>query len=184
MISLSFHIMHIYLYVIFVLLSEFAVTHFWECMKPLGVGPCPRRRQSCCVVGSKMFLFGGTSPKDNYEDMTPPEDDAFSEESTDRRLKDHNDLHVLDFGFSRKRVETDKNRGDGKGALLKYEEGRIGPCHKVHGRTKPENAVPDQSGDPKAGHLLASKGASGFARSDDITKQDNSKALKPHWMIP
>ena len=30
--------------------------------------------------------------------MTPSEDDGFSEESTDRRLKDHNDLHVLDFG--------------------------------------------------------------------------------------
>lgn len=73
------------------------VSQHWECVKPLGVGPCPRRRQSCCVVGSRMFLFGGTSPKENYEDMTPPDDDAFSEESTDRRLKDHNDLHVLDF---------------------------------------------------------------------------------------
>lgn len=30
--------------------------------------------------------------------MTPTDDDAFSEESTDRKLKDHNDLHVLDFG--------------------------------------------------------------------------------------
>lgn len=38
------------------------------------------------------------SPKENYEDMTPAEDDAYSEELTDRRLKDHNDLHVLDFG--------------------------------------------------------------------------------------
>ncbi|KAK3863462.1 hypothetical protein Pcinc_030769 [Petrolisthes cinctipes] len=72
-------------------------TNHWERVKPLGKGPCPRRRQSCCLVGSKMFLFGGTSPKDNYEDEIYSEEEIFGEESTDRRLKDHNDLHVLDF---------------------------------------------------------------------------------------
>ncbi|XP_047468874.1 kelch domain-containing protein 3-like isoform X1 [Penaeus chinensis] len=71
------------------------VLHVWEGVKPLGQGPCPRRRQSCCVVGSKMFLFGGTSPKENYDEI--PEEDPNGEEQTDRRLKDHNDLHVLDF---------------------------------------------------------------------------------------
>lgn len=106
------------------------VLHVWEEVKPLGQGPCPRRRQSCCVVGSKMFLFGGTrqlnytwslgmyikrylkmylnienkyyflslfsSPKENYDEIL--EEDPNGEEQTDRRLKDHNDLHVLDFG--------------------------------------------------------------------------------------
>ncbi|ROT71035.1 hypothetical protein C7M84_010661 [Penaeus vannamei] len=71
------------------------VLHVWEEVKPLGQGPCPRRRQSCCVVGSKMFLFGGTSPKENYDEIL--EEDPNGEEQTDRRLKDHNDLHVLDF---------------------------------------------------------------------------------------
>ncbi|KAK8726179.1 hypothetical protein OTU49_010407 [Cherax quadricarinatus] len=72
------------------------VTSHWEEVTPLGKGPCPRRRQSCCVVNSKMFLFGGTSPKDNYEEVTTQEEGAL-EEQTDRHLKDHNDLHVLDF---------------------------------------------------------------------------------------
>ncbi|XP_042222819.1 kelch domain-containing protein 3-like [Homarus americanus] len=73
------------------------MTRHWEEVEPLGKGPCPRRRQSCCVVGSKMFMFGGTSPKDNVEEVTALEDDVYGEELTDRRLKDHNDLHVLDF---------------------------------------------------------------------------------------
>lgn len=45
----------------------------------------------------KYFYFF-CSPKDNYEEVTYSEDDVYGEESTDRRLKDHNDLHVLDFG--------------------------------------------------------------------------------------
>ncbi|KAK7027367.1 kelch domain-containing protein 3 [Halocaridina rubra] len=69
-------------------------TRQWSEVHPRGTGPCPRRRQSCCVVGSRMFLFGGTSPNENFNEA---EDLQFIEDSTDRRLKDHNDLHVLDL---------------------------------------------------------------------------------------
>lgn len=48
------------------------------------------------MYGKYFYFF--CSPKDNYEEVTYSEDDVYGEESTDRRLKDHNDLHVLDFG--------------------------------------------------------------------------------------
>lgn len=32
----------------------------WKCVKPLGHGPCDRRRQACVVAGDRVFLFGGT----------------------------------------------------------------------------------------------------------------------------
>lgn len=32
----------------------------WKKIKPLGLHPCERRRQSCIVVGKRMYLFGGT----------------------------------------------------------------------------------------------------------------------------
>lgn len=70
-------------------------TRQWGEVKPLGEGPCPRRRQSCCVVGTKMFLFGGTSPNENYNEAEDPIL-GFADHS-DRSLKDHNDLHVLDL---------------------------------------------------------------------------------------
>lgn len=73
----------------------------WELVHPRGDGPCPRRRQSCCIVASRMFLFGGTSPHENFEDNI--EDDELDEiAATDRRLMDHNDLHVLDLSPSLK----------------------------------------------------------------------------------
>lgn len=34
----------------------------WKKIEPKGKGPCPRRRQCCCIVGDKIVLFGGTSP--------------------------------------------------------------------------------------------------------------------------
>lgn len=32
----------------------------WKKIEPKGKGPCPRRRQCCCIVGDKIVLFGGT----------------------------------------------------------------------------------------------------------------------------
>ncbi|KTG32489.1 hypothetical protein cypCar_00025101, partial [Cyprinus carpio] len=32
----------------------------WKKVEPKGKGPCPRRRQCCCMVGDHIILFGGT----------------------------------------------------------------------------------------------------------------------------
>lgn len=32
----------------------------WESIKTMGESPSKRRRQSCLVVGDRMYLFGGT----------------------------------------------------------------------------------------------------------------------------
>ncbi|XP_063426768.1 kelch domain-containing protein 3-like [Mytilus trossulus] len=60
----------------------------WSMVKLKGKGPCARRRQCCCVIGNKVFLFGGTSPS-----VKP----AIPNQNNDSDLTDHSDLHVLDF---------------------------------------------------------------------------------------
>lgn len=35
-------------------------TASWTKIEPKGKGPCPRRRQCCCMVGDRIMLFGGT----------------------------------------------------------------------------------------------------------------------------
>ncbi|PVD26303.1 hypothetical protein C0Q70_13974 [Pomacea canaliculata] len=62
-------------------------TKTWSLLKVRGEGPCPRRRQSCCLVGSKVFLFGGTSPSPNQD----------PDERAEHNLVDHSDLHILDM---------------------------------------------------------------------------------------
>ncbi|GLH07303.1 hypothetical protein R5R35_003214 [Gryllus longicercus] len=71
----------------------------WELVQTLGTSPSPRRRQSCLVVGEKVFLFGGTSP---YPGAPPevPGDDELQIEGPDSKLMDHSDMHVLDFSPS------------------------------------------------------------------------------------
>uniref|UniRef100_F7GKU4 Kelch domain containing 3 n=1 Tax=Monodelphis domestica TaxID=13616 RepID=F7GKU4_MONDO len=61
------------------------VSFSWKKIEPKGKGPCPRRRQCCCIVGDKIVLFGGTSPS--------PEEGLGDEFD----LMDHSDLHILDF---------------------------------------------------------------------------------------
>ncbi|KAI1284994.1 Kelch domain-containing protein 3 [Halotydeus destructor] len=56
--------------------------------------PCPRRRQSCVLVGDKLYLFGGTSPIPENESQ---ESGFFYFNGVDNRLKDQADLYVLDF---------------------------------------------------------------------------------------
>lgn len=36
------------------------VTSVWSQFYPRGTPPCARRRQSCCLNGDRVFLFGGT----------------------------------------------------------------------------------------------------------------------------
>lgn len=60
----------------------------WSQLKPRGEPPCPRRRQCCCLVADRVFLFGGTSP--NTETASEME----------YELTDHSDLHVLDMAPS------------------------------------------------------------------------------------
>lgn len=57
----------------------------WNIVKPHGKPPTPRRRQVGIVKGSRLFLFGGTSP---YPHATAQEQ-AF--------LIDNNDTNILDF---------------------------------------------------------------------------------------
>lgn len=37
-----------------------AESFVWTKVEPSGKGPCPRRRQCCCMVGDRIILFGGT----------------------------------------------------------------------------------------------------------------------------
>ncbi|XP_031820685.1 kelch domain-containing protein 3 isoform X3 [Sarcophilus harrisii] len=64
------------------------VSFSWKKIEPKGKGPCPRRRQCCCIVGDKIVLFGGTSPS--------PEEGLGDEFD----LMDHSDLHILDFNVA------------------------------------------------------------------------------------
>nr|CAD7588620.1 unnamed protein product [Timema genevievae] len=96
----------------------------WCEVFPHGTPPSKRRRQSCLVVGRRLFLFGGTSPMLEAhtvlpvpEDMEPGEIEELMavplEEQGDVNimemeiivdgevvLMDHNDLHVMDFETS------------------------------------------------------------------------------------
>lgn len=71
----------------------------WKELKPKGIGPEPRRRQALCQVGSKLFLFGGTSPYTGppiY--FTPAQLDLMPEQDeTMDKLMDHADMFVLDL---------------------------------------------------------------------------------------
>lgn len=43
--------------------------------------------------------------------------------------------------------------------------------------------MPDPSGEPEAGYIVAAQGASGAAGGDDVAQQDNSEAAQPHRLI-
>ncbi|KAJ9595231.1 hypothetical protein L9F63_013468 [Diploptera punctata] len=73
------------------------VRNEWQLVKPLGKVPSKRRRQSCLVVGDKVFLFGGTSPYSGQNLHSLEELDDNHGEGLDAKLMDHNDLHILDF---------------------------------------------------------------------------------------
>lgn len=70
----------------------------WTRITTAGEGPCPRRRQCCVLIGSKLYLFGGTSPvmSDTYTR------ELYIHSLTDPSLEDHCDLYILDFAPSLK----------------------------------------------------------------------------------
>jgi len=108
------------------------VSFTWKKIEPKGKGPCPRRRQCCCIVGDKIVLFGGTrlggkqgGLKEGPKSVTAWE--AFEQEGLMGSLSsflhlffdpyspspeeglgdefdliDHSDLHILDFSPSLK----------------------------------------------------------------------------------
>lgn len=69
-----------------------SATMQWSPVNPPGHSPSPRRRQCACVVNSKVYLFGGTSPKypNNKVKIIGQEPE----------LIDRSDLFILDFGMS------------------------------------------------------------------------------------
>ncbi|CAM9686602.1 kelch domain-containing protein 3 isoform X1 [Lethenteron reissneri] len=69
-------------------------TMTWQRMEVREKGPCPRRRQCCCLIGDQAILFGGTSPC--------PEQGMGDEFN----LMDHSDLYILDFAPSLKTLCT------------------------------------------------------------------------------
>jgi hypothetical protein len=69
-------------------------TLLWTELCPGGQGPKPRRRQACVLVEDRIFLFGGTSPKENREECMDEWNDMDSDEPD---LTDHADLYILDF---------------------------------------------------------------------------------------
>lgn len=66
----------------------------WSQVKIHREGPCARRRQCCCMVGDRLFLFGGTSPTPNQTGSRQRMEEF---DPNDMTLMDHSDLHVLDF---------------------------------------------------------------------------------------
>ena len=61
----------------------------WKKLTPSGEGPCSRRRQTCCVIGNRMFLYGGAMPV--------PGASPSSDEDDPPNLLDMGDLFILDF---------------------------------------------------------------------------------------
>jgi len=68
----------------------------WTIVKIWGKGPCARRRHGCCMVGDKLYIFGGTSPYPSGV-QPPPSLMLHMQDGIDPSLMDHNDLYVLDF---------------------------------------------------------------------------------------
>uniref|UniRef100_T1J5X1 Kelch domain-containing protein 3 n=1 Tax=Strigamia maritima TaxID=126957 RepID=T1J5X1_STRMM len=76
------------------------VSCVWSSVKVENSGPCPRRRQCCCVIKDRVFLFGGTSPYPSGQH--PPPTHALHDPTDPSSLMDHNDLYILDFAPSLK----------------------------------------------------------------------------------
>lgn len=92
----------------------------WKKIEPKGKGPCPRRRQCCCIVGDKIVLFGGTrlgaglgkgpvcnisgfceglrvGPAPTSSSLRPSSPSPEEGLGDEFDLIDHSDLHILDF---------------------------------------------------------------------------------------
>ncbi|XP_017089188.2 kelch domain-containing protein 3 [Drosophila bipectinata] len=98
-------------------------TKLWNLVRGNGKAPTARRRQCAIVMGTKMFLFGGTSPRTgatpiaNSSTTTTPTQDAAAAvvaaaavaggaAASSVVLIDYSDLHVLDFEPTLKTLAT------------------------------------------------------------------------------
>jgi len=83
----------------------------WEKLNPSGKGPGPRRRQAFCLVGSQIFVFGGTSPYNGPPiSFTPSQLQFMPEQMRDGetlKLIDHSEMFVLDLAPSLKTLCID-----------------------------------------------------------------------------
>ncbi|KAE9552342.1 hypothetical protein FO519_004467 [Halicephalobus sp. NKZ332] len=71
------------------------LTNVWTRLLPEGHSPCPRRRHCSCLVGQKVFIFGGTAPNKQKT-------------KSGKLLIDLSDTHVLDYSASLKILVTRK----------------------------------------------------------------------------
>ncbi|GFY63230.1 kelch domain-containing protein 3 [Trichonephila inaurata madagascariensis] len=74
------------------------VSHVWTEMRVQGKPPCPRRRHCSVVVEDILYLFGGSSPKNDDNRSFFSEGFIY--------LREHSDLYVLDFFPTLKRLAT------------------------------------------------------------------------------
>jgi hypothetical protein len=112
----------------------------WEQIIPFGApAPNPRRRQSLCRVGSKIYLFGGTSPYTGPPLFFTPEQLAMlpqQDEDNSTKLMDHNDLYVLDLNPSLKtlamlQVKNNQLSTEGLPATILRELFYMSACNKI-----------------------------------------------------
>lgn len=79
------------------------VKNEWSRLETAGDGPCPRRRQCCVLIGSKLYLFGGTSPTSIYSSHASSLQTNYTQGPP---LEDHCDLYILDFAPSLKTLAS------------------------------------------------------------------------------
>jgi len=83
----------------------------WQELTPSGKGPGPRRRQAFCLVGSQIFVFGGTSPYNGPPIRFTPTQLQFMpeqmREGEQLKLIDHSEMFVLDLQPSLKTLCID-----------------------------------------------------------------------------
>jgi len=92
-------------------------TKLWNLIRANGKAPTARRRQCAIVMGTKMFLFGGTSPRSGSSSGSPSAGVSPTQEAGGATaaggvvppglaLIDYSDLHVLDFEPTLKTLAT------------------------------------------------------------------------------
>ncbi|EDX15315.1 GD17746 [Drosophila simulans] len=84
-------------------------TKLWNLIRANGKAPTARRRQCAIVIGTRMFLFGGTSPRSGSSSSpaaVSPTQEAGRVLPPSAALIDCSDLHVLDFESTLKTLAT------------------------------------------------------------------------------
>jgi len=101
--------------------------NLWEELTPTGKGPGPRRRQAFCLVGSQIFVFGGTSPYHGPPiKFTDTQLQFMPEQMRDGeqlKLIDHSEMFVLDLSPSLKNLCIDALASRWRESTSEAEEG-------------------------------------------------------------